>query len=362
MIDEVELARSLFGKEVNKDATTTFTGTALTSSSSGIVSVQIDGGAVVELPTTVVVSEDDTVIVTKTNNLGTVTGVVGGGDAQSEAIYTAIAAGGGSADEHFYSDTNGAHITNDVVTPSNSQATINSSGLTLENAGKVVAKFSPTKIELGTGYPSASISIADDAGYLAATGDDKKGFAIGGTAGNPLQIVSPNDADDLSRGYSQISMLANGSVGITTHKTSSTGTYYGGAGVNMTYDSSSGVTGTTLSLAADTVSFVQDSTGSVSDCAVIGRGIVRQIFVVSGTVDFATTGSSGSTKTYFPTTCLTKPVCIPYSSGYWDTQAPSYVGKTYLEGTGYNFSGASHSGVLQYLCIEYYGINAAYTT
>ena len=371
--DKIGLGRAIYTNGVDIDKTSTFTARAYEDSVDGYVEISVDGSGIISVPTTVSVSQGDTVMVTKVNNQSTVTGVVGGGDAMADDIDAAAAEGIAAAQaaanaqaeidgvkEYFYSDSKGAHVTNTPTSPSAHMVTINSSGMSIIEDGDTVAKFEKDSIQLGKDSDKASIEIGDNAGYLMATGDNSKGFALAGTAGNPLQILSPNDDDDYSRGYGQISMLANGNIGITTFKKDTSGNYQGGAGVNLEYDNSTGTSDTTITIAADVVKFTRDATSSTIDSvAVIGRGIVRQMFIAEDNVSTLSANSFDDVSISISShNCVQHPVCIPQSDGWLITQAPNSISTSSISGQVANFSGASHSGVARYLCIEYYGMDA----
>lgn len=95
-MDELEAAQALFGSTPSlttpnsssaspTNNTTTISGIATGDSDSGTVQVQIDGETV-DIDTTVPVKEGDSLLISVTNNIPVVTGVVGGGDRTEERI------------------------------------------------------------------------------------------------------------------------------------------------------------------------------------------------------------------------------------------------------------------------------------
>jgi len=134
-----DIARSLFGRTrleetaTIADATTyTVIGLATSDSANGMVKVHLtddvtsaewddETGTEVEIPTNVVVFEGQRVYVSiwgGTVSQMVVTGVVGQGDAEHQRLVAAEEAGevALATNQHFWTDTNGAHVTDDDLT------------------------------------------------------------------------------------------------------------------------------------------------------------------------------------------------------------------------------------------------------
>lgn len=171
---------------------TTVTGTAVTGSENGLVTVVIGGGAVtdgnsgneVKVPTSVKVEPGDTVVITNNGNgiIGSplVTDVIGGGDRTYEAISGAetaakaaekaaeaaqkaaeeAAASGGASGQYFFDDDNGVHVSTtpgDATTGPNLLA--NSLGIMLRDGEKVRTAQTPSGFAVYDGEGNQETNI-----------------------------------------------------------------------------------------------------------------------------------------------------------------------------------------------------------
>lgn len=313
--DKIGIGRAIYTNGVDIDKTSTFTARAYEDSVDGYVEISVDGSGIISVPTTVSVSQGDTVMVTKVNNQSTVTGVVGGGDAMVDDIDAAaaaaalaaakgIAAAQAAADaqaeidgvkEYFYNDFKGAHVTSTPKSPTDHMVTVDSNGMHLLEENVVVAEFK-----------------ADEANLL----------------GESLKLK----ADATASAFNTIT--SNGSLRIVAYPQSA------GLAQNLTLET-------------------YDEASTIVKGHLTANGVVRQMFVAeenAGTLsdnEFDNVSISISSHN-----CVQRPVCIPQSDGWLITQAPNSISTSSISGQVANFSGASHAGVARYLCIEYYGMSA----
>ncbi|MBR2838640.1 MAG: hypothetical protein IKE55_07655, partial [Kiritimatiellae bacterium] len=106
---KTELARALF-RTPPPDSVTRISGTATADSSDGTVTVQLEDGDVIEVGTIGSVSAGDTVTIHVQRGEAQVIASEGWGDAL-QATADEAAAVANATNQHFWSDTNGAHVT-----------------------------------------------------------------------------------------------------------------------------------------------------------------------------------------------------------------------------------------------------------
>lgn len=158
-MNDLDLAQKIFGKSDKSVTTTMAMGTARSDSTNGRVSVYIDGSTVT-LPTTVAVTDGDTVQITMSGTVGktaTVTGVVGGGDTQKALIEDAAK----TATNFMEYTSSGLDVGNKSSGAWSGMRTRMTSAAfqVLNAAGTVLASYGSDLIELGKNATSAMIKL-----------------------------------------------------------------------------------------------------------------------------------------------------------------------------------------------------------
>jgi len=313
--DKIGLGRAIYTNGVDIDKTSTFTARAYEDSVDGYVEISVDGSGIISVPTTVSVSQGDTVMVTKVNNQSTVTGVVGGGDAMVDDIDAAaaaaalaaaegIAAAQAAADaqaeidgvkEYFYSDSKGAHVTSTPTSPSDHMVTVDSDGMHIIKDGSTTAEFQESEMNLF----GDTISMSAYNEYL------------GKITANKSLSISASDGD----------LSVNAIDG------------------NMSFTCGS------------EVAFYSQN--------FVAKKAIKKIFIAEKTVSTMSNGTFDTvTIDISSRECKSNPICIPQSDGWIMTQAPDSISDSSIKAKVANISGESHSGKARYLCIELYEMDA----
>lgn len=159
---KTELARALF-RTPSPDSVTRISGTATADSSDGTVTVQLEDGDVIEVGTIGSVSSGDTVTIHVQRGEAQVIASEGWGDAMQAAVdeATAIAEATG---QHFWHDTNGAHVTEVTAeqwaqSQTGSNALWNSQGMLLRDALTYLAAFAPGSVAFYDGQGNATSNV-----------------------------------------------------------------------------------------------------------------------------------------------------------------------------------------------------------
>lgn len=159
---KTELARALF-RSTPPDSVTRISGTATADSADGTVTVQLEDGDVIEVGTIGSVSSGDTVTIHVQRGEAQVIASEGWGDAMQAAVdeATAIAEATG---QHFWSDTNGAHVTE--VTQEQWQQSqtghnilVNSLGILLRKALNYIAAWTGSALSFYDGDGNAASNV-----------------------------------------------------------------------------------------------------------------------------------------------------------------------------------------------------------
>lgn len=161
---KIDLARAIFGTDREPAASVTrISGTATADSADGTVTVELEDGDVIEVGTIGSVSAGDTVTIHVQRGEAQVIASEGWGDAMQAAVdeATAIAEATG---QHFWSDTNGAHVTQVTqeeweTTPTGPNALWNSLGMLLRNALTNLAAFTTGNVSFYDGNGNAAANI-----------------------------------------------------------------------------------------------------------------------------------------------------------------------------------------------------------
>ena len=168
---KTELARALF-RSTPPESVTRISGTATADSSDGTVTVQLEDGDVIEVGTIGSVSAGDTVTIHVQRGEAQVIASEGWGDAMQAAVgeATAIAEATG---QHFWSDTNGAHVTQVTqeeweTTPTGPNALWNSLGMLLRNALTNLAAFTTGNVRFYDGNGNAASNVTASFGSAGA--------------------------------------------------------------------------------------------------------------------------------------------------------------------------------------------------
>ncbi len=192
---KTELARALF-RSTPPDSVTRISGTATADSADGTVTVQLEDGDVIEVGTIGSVSAGDTVTIHVQRGEAQVIASEGWGDAMQAAVdeATAIAEATG---QHFWHDSNGAHVT-EITQDQWAQSQtghnilVNAEGMLLRDALNFLAAFSPSAVTFYDGNGNDASNITAQFGSAGA---------IIGASGRPRVLVSSDrlsavNADD----------------------------------------------------------------------------------------------------------------------------------------------------------------------
>ena len=156
-MDDYELAKALFKQPKDTKSARIVSGTAYGDSSDGSVQVDLDG-SVITLQTNVPVKEGDTVQVTLSDRSPVVSGVVGWGD-KVQAIAEEADSIATATNQHFWSDTNGIHVSTDDQNPAGTRnILINSLGILLRKAANTLVSISESAVAFfnGSGVQTAT--------------------------------------------------------------------------------------------------------------------------------------------------------------------------------------------------------------
>lgn len=168
---KTELARALF-RSTPPDSVTRISGTATADSSDGTVTVQLEDGDVIEVGTIGSVSAGDTVTIHVQRGEAQVIASEGWGDAMQAAVdeATAIAEATG---QHFWHDSNGAHVT-EVTADQWAQSQtghnilINSLGILLRRALNYIAAWTGSALSFYDGNGNAASNVTASFGSSGA--------------------------------------------------------------------------------------------------------------------------------------------------------------------------------------------------
>lgn len=159
---KTELARALFRTPPSESVVRT-SGTATADSADGTVTVQLEDGDVIEVGTIGSVSAGDTVTIHVQRGEAQVIASEGWGDAMQQAVDEAQAIAEATG-QHFWSDDNGAHVTQVTqeeweTTPTGPNALWNSLGLLLRNALTNLASFTTGNVSFYDGAGNTADNI-----------------------------------------------------------------------------------------------------------------------------------------------------------------------------------------------------------
>lgn len=159
---KTELARALF-RTPSPDSVTRISGTATADSSDGTVTVQLEDGDVIEVGTIGSVSSGDTVTIHVQRGEAQVIASEGWGDAMQAAVDEAQAIAEATG-QHFWHDSNGAHVTEVTAdqwaqSQTGSNALWNSQGMLLRDALTYLAAFAPGSVAFYDGQGNATSNV-----------------------------------------------------------------------------------------------------------------------------------------------------------------------------------------------------------
>lgn len=173
-MNDLDIAKALFGEpQYEKDAlkpgrTRNYTGTAVTSSENGYVTVRPDGDVVsaeddgtIVIPTTGVVMQDNVVRITSINGSPVTDGSIGWGDKLDSEIL--------NVKNYFWHDSAGAHVStieNDATIGNN--ILIDANSIDIRDGDTLLASFDASEIKLGENSAFSSVSMCDDAVKVTA--------------------------------------------------------------------------------------------------------------------------------------------------------------------------------------------------
>jgi microcystin-dependent protein len=168
---KTELARALFRTPPN-ESVTRISGTATADSSDGTVTVELEDGDVIEVGTIGSVSQGQTVTIHVQRGEAQVIAAEGWGDAMQTAVDEAQAIAE-ATNQHFWSDTNGAHVTQVTqeeweTTPTGPNALWNSLGMLLRNALTNLAAFTTGNVSFYDGNGNAAANVTANFGNSGA--------------------------------------------------------------------------------------------------------------------------------------------------------------------------------------------------
>lgn len=159
---KTELARALF-RSTPPDSVTRISGTATADSSDGTVTVQLEDGDVIEVGTIGSVSAGDTVTIHVQRGEAQVIASEGWGDAMQAAVDEAQAIAEATG-QHFWHDTNGAHVT-EVTQDQWAQSQtghnilVNSLGILLRRALNYLAAWTGSALAFYDGNGNAAANV-----------------------------------------------------------------------------------------------------------------------------------------------------------------------------------------------------------
>lgn len=168
---KTELARALF-RSTPPESVTRTSGTATADSSDGTVTVQLEDGDVIEVGTIGSVSAGDTVTIHVQRGEAQVIAAEGWGDAMQQAVDDAAAIAEATG-QHFWHDSNGAHVT-EVTADQWAQSQtghnilVNSLGILLRKALNYIAAWTGTALSFYDGDGNAADNITASFGSSGA--------------------------------------------------------------------------------------------------------------------------------------------------------------------------------------------------
>lgn len=168
---KTELARALF-RSTPPDSVTRISGTATADSADGTVTVQLEDGDVIEVGTIGSVSAGDTVTIHVQRGEAQVIASEGWGDAMQQAVDDAAAIAEATG-QHFWHDTNGAHVT-EVTADQWAQSQtghnilVNSLGILLRKALNYIAAWTGSALSFYDGNGNAASNVTASFGSAGA--------------------------------------------------------------------------------------------------------------------------------------------------------------------------------------------------
>lgn len=168
---KTELARALF-RSTPPDSVTRISGTATADSSDGTVTVQLEDGDVIEVGTIGSVSSGDTVTIHVQRGEAQVIASEGWGDAMQAAVDEAQAIAEATG-QHFWHDSNGAHVT-EVTADQWAQSQtghnilVNSLGILLRKALNYIAAWTGSALSFYDGDGNAASNVTASFGSAGA--------------------------------------------------------------------------------------------------------------------------------------------------------------------------------------------------
>ena len=168
---KTELARALF-RTPSPDSVTRISGTATADSADGTVTVQLEDGDVIEVGTIGSVSSGDTVTIHVQRGEAQVIASEGWGDAMQAAVDEAQAIAEATG-QHFWHDSNGAHVT-EVTADQWAQSQtghnilVNSLGILLRKALNYIAAWTGSALSFYDGDGNAASNVTASFGSAGA--------------------------------------------------------------------------------------------------------------------------------------------------------------------------------------------------
>ena len=168
---KTELARALF-RTPSPDSVTRISGTATADSADGTVTVQLEDGDVIEVGTIGSVSAGDTVTIHVQRGEAQVIASEGWGDAMQAAVDEAQAIAEATG-QHFWHDSNGAHVT-EVTQEQWAQSQtghnilVNSLGILLRKALNYIAAWTGSALSFYDGDGNAASNVTASFGSAGA--------------------------------------------------------------------------------------------------------------------------------------------------------------------------------------------------
>ncbi|MBO7685215.1 MAG: hypothetical protein J6V72_02455 [Kiritimatiellae bacterium] len=168
---KTELARALF-RTPSPDSVTRISGTATADSDEGTVSVELEDGDVIEVGCIGSVSEGDTVTIHVQRGEAQVIASEGWGDRMQEAVDDAAAIAEATG-QHFWHDSNGAHVTEVTADEWAQDQTghnilVNSLGILLRKALNYVAAWTGSALSFYDGDGNSAGNITASFGSAGA--------------------------------------------------------------------------------------------------------------------------------------------------------------------------------------------------
>ena len=199
-MDDYELAKALFKQPKDTKSARIVSGTAYGDSSDGTVQVDLDG-SVVSLQTNVPVKEGDTVQVTLSDRSPVVTGVVGWGD-KVQAIAEEADSIATATNQHFWSDTNGIHVSTDDQNPAGTRnILINSLGILLRKAANTLVSISESAVAFFDGSGDQTASFGTSSSIIGKAKDNERRVEISSSGLKMIERFGGLDTQFAELGY-----------------------------------------------------------------------------------------------------------------------------------------------------------------